>query len=263
MTLHLVTGASRGLGLALAAALLRDGHEVAAAARGERPAELAAIHGGRLFWSRLDLSDLTAARDWARDAVSARSRPEPVTLILNAGMVEPLVPVSGLRPDALDHHLRLNLSSPMMVTAGVLEGLGSRSAAPIPVPCRILAISSGAARYGVPHWSAYCAAKAGLDNFVRAVNAEADPANGGAGTVRAVSLAPGVIDTAMQAVIRDTPAPKRDRFLQLHRDGGLASPDTAAAAILAYLRRGDFGEREIDDLRDAANRPVRSVPSDP
>ncbi len=246
MTLHVVTGASRGLGEAVVRQLLREGHAVAAAARGSAPAGLDDKERELLHWTSIDLGDPEAARRWIVQAVEAHPRPDAAVLILNAGMLEPVVPVAALEPAALEAHMRVNLLSPMLVAAGFLQATASASP-----PRRILAVSSGAARRGIAHWSAYCAAKAGLDGFVRALNAE----SGSDGTMRAVSLAPGVIDTAMQAVIRGSETPDRERFLRLHAEGQLVAPQDAAAQLLAYLRRNDFGSHEIDDLRTAIGRP--------
>jgi benzil reductase ((S)-benzoin forming) len=138
----------------------------------------------------------------------------------------------------------VNLSSPMLLASGFLRATDGWNA-----ERRLLAISSGAARRGVPHWSAYCAAKAGLDNFIRSVNAEY-AGRPDAAPLRAVSMAPGVVDTAMQGTLRATPFPGDDRFHALHAENKLASPDDAAAAILAVLERDDFGTREIADIRD-------------
>ncbi|MGI4746249.1 MAG: SDR family NAD(P)-dependent oxidoreductase [Janthinobacterium lividum] len=240
MTLHVLTGASRGLGAAMLVRLLRDGHHVVAAARG--PAPELREHAGRLDWTRLDLGDLAAAQDWVIRTL-AGCEPQASVLILNAGSLDPLVPVENLRPDAVEAHLRINLASPMLVTAGFLEATRAW-----PVPRRILAISSGAGRRGVSHWSAYCSSKAGLDNFIRSLNAEYAGQTGA--SVRAVSLAPGVLDTAMQQTIRSLDAPDRERFRTLHAEGRLTSPDDAADAILAYLDRDDFGMNEIDDIRN-------------
>ncbi len=242
MTLHVVTGASRGLGAAMVRQLLREGHEVVAAARGAAPAGVEDADAARLHWTSIDLGDPEAARQWVVQAVGACSHVDGAVLVLNAGMLEPVAPVAALEAAALDAHMRLNLLSPMLVTAGFLQATAASSQ-----PRRILAVSSGAARRGVAHWSAYCAAKAGLDGFVRALNAE--------GSVRAVSLAPGVIDTAMQATIRGIEAPSRERFLKLHAEGQLAAAEDAAAALLGYLRRSDFGSHETDDIRMAVDRP--------
>lgn len=240
MTLHLVTGASRGLGAALVRQLLQEGHRVVAAARGPAPAD---IEGAiRLDWTRLDLADLEAGQDWITRSLAA-SRPEPTLLVLNAGVVLPVMSVAGLEPTPVEAHLRINLASPMLLSARFLAATDAWQ-----TERRILAISSGAARRGIPFWSAYCASKAGLDGFVRGLNADyADRADVGA--MRAVSLAPGVVDTAMQETIRGIPAPQQERFQTLHAAGQLAAPADAAAAILAYARRDDFGTHEIDDIR--------------
>lgn len=245
MTLHVVTGASRGLGAAMVRQLLREGHEVVAAARGPAPAGVEDADAARLHWTSIDLGDPEAARQWVVQAVGACSHVDGAVLVLNAGMLEPVAPVAALDAAALDAHMRLNLLSPMLVTAGFLQATAASSR-----PRRILAVSSGAARRGVAHWGAYCAAKAGLDGFVRALNAEGNAD----ASVRAVSLAPGVIDTAMQAAIRGIEAPSRERFLKLHADGQLATAEDAAAALLSYLRRSDFGSHETDDIRMAVDR---------
>jgi NAD(P)-dependent dehydrogenase (short-subunit alcohol dehydrogenase family) len=80
----------------------------------------------------------------------------------------------------------------------------------------------------------------------RAVALDGDP------QVRAVSLAPGVIDTDMQAEIRATPQdnfPMRQRFVDLKADGELAAPGDAARAIVDYALGEHFGAEPVADLR--------------
>ena len=99
--------------------------------------------------------------------------------------------------------------------------------------------------------ASYCAAKAGLDHLARAVALEEAALPNGA---RIVSLAPGVIDTDMQAQLRDSdPAlfPERERFIGLKTGGQLDSPDQAAAKLIRYLDRSDFGSNPVADVRDA------------
>jgi len=98
----------------------------------------------------------------------------------------------------------------------------------------------------------YCAAKAGMDHFSRAVALEEAAAPNGA---RIVSLAPGVIDTDMQVQLRGASAenfPDRTRFERLKNEGMLDSPETAAAKVLKYLAREDFGSNPVADVRDPA-----------
>jgi NAD(P)-dependent dehydrogenase (short-subunit alcohol dehydrogenase family) len=99
--------------------------------------------------------------------------------------------------------------------------------------------------------SMYCASKAGMDHYSRCVALEEAHLPNGA---RIVSLAPGVIDTDMQSDLRagdQSQFPERENFVNLKTAGALASPDEAAARILAYLKRPDFGQQPVADSRDA------------
>jgi NAD(P)-dependent dehydrogenase (short-subunit alcohol dehydrogenase family) len=96
----------------------------------------------------------------------------------------------------------------------------------------------------------YCATKAGLDHFSRSAALDeallANPAH-------IVSLAPGVIDTDMQTDLRSgnpTGFPDQANFIQLKQSGSLTSPADAAARVLGFLARGDFGSNAVADVRD-------------
>ena len=98
--------------------------------------------------------------------------------------------------------------------------------------------------------AAYCAQKAGLDHFARALALEEGAKPGGA---RVASVAPGIIDTDMQRQLRGAdPAgfPMQARFADFHRSGALDSPAQAAAKVLALLERDDFGAKPVTDVRD-------------
>jgi hypothetical protein len=69
-----------------------------------------------------------------------------------------------------------------------------------------------------------------------------------------VSLAPGVIDTDMQTEMRSSDSakfPEVQRFIDMKTSGQLASPQQAAARVLAWLDRPDFGSKPVADVRDA------------
>jgi NAD(P)-dependent dehydrogenase (short-subunit alcohol dehydrogenase family) len=90
-----------------------------------------------------------------------------------------------------------------------------------------------------------------MDHFSRAVALEeADRPNG----ARIVSLAPGVIDTDMQLQLRGADPgafPDRSTFVKLKAGGQLLTPDDAAARVLAFLDRADFGTQPVADVRDS------------
>ncbi|TWG82093.1 hypothetical protein L602_003900000200 [Cupriavidus gilardii J11] len=246
--LFIVTGASRGLGAALVRALLAPGHRLVAVARSRNPElEQAAQASGVPFaWHLQDLAQPSQAASWLASVLDSQDiTPASITLVLNAGVIQPIARIAELQEKTLVPHLMTNLVSPMTMTAAFLshsERFGC--------PRKILAISSGAARRPIEGWSAYCAGKAALDMFVRSVNAEYAGAPA-AQAVRAVALAPGVIDTGMQATIRDADFAQVERFRQLKEQDQLTPPDEAAARIAAYLQRPDFGATELDDIRNA------------
>ena len=244
--LFILTGASRGLGLGIAEQLLAEGSVVLAIAR--RATLASARAGGELIPWQADLQEAAPLagrlQDWLAEQASAAW--SSVTLINNAGVVSELAPLSASSAADLAHALRVGLEAPMLLTAAFL-----RATAAWTVPRKVLLISSGLGRRAMAGSASYCAAKAGLDHLARAVALEeADLPNG----ARIVSLAPGVIDTDMQVQLREAdPArfPERERFIAFKEAGQLDSPTAAAAKVLRYLSRADFGSNSVGDVREA------------
>lgn len=246
MHLSILTGASRGLGLAVAEQLLARGHHVLALSR--RAPDLVAPAGSQLTHWAVDLADSApvAARlaEWLGGLDG--SRVSSATLINNAGVVSTPAPLSESRADELLQALRVGLEAPTLLTAAFLKGTQAWTA-----PRKVLLVSSGLGRRGMAGSASYCAAKAGMDNLARAVALEeADKASG----ARVVSLAPGIIDTDMQVQLRSADRrlfPEGARFEQFKTGGQLDSPATAATKLLRYLDRADFGANPVADVRDA------------
>ncbi len=253
--LYIVTGTSRGLGAAVAEQLLAAGERVLAIARGANSGleAVARRTGAPLEQWSLDLADAPAAARRLAEWLSSAADPGAgacVTLINNAGLLAPIVPVDEVGEAQLSNVLRVDVEAPILLAAAFLRATRGWQA-----QRRVLMVSSGAGSTAYAGWSTYCAAKAALDHFVRAAALdEAQRAARGERAAQVVSLAPGVIDTAMQAQLRAAdPAafPSRQRFLDLHRDGALTSPEAAAARLLAYLDRPDFGQKAVADVRQA------------
>jgi NAD(P)-dependent dehydrogenase (short-subunit alcohol dehydrogenase family) len=243
----IVTGASRGLGLALAQQLLQRGHRLLTMQR-QPAAVLASATGAPLEQWSVDLADPLPVARRLRDWIAALPRAEvaSLTLVNNAALLVEPGPLAGADLDSVSRAARASLEAPLLLTAAFLE-----AGAGFGVPRKVLQISSGLGRHAMAGSAVYCAVKAGLDHAARSIALEEARQPGGA---RICSLAPGVIDTDMQVQLRGgDPAafPEQARFASLKSQGRLDSPETAAARVLAWLERADFGAEPAADVRDA------------
>ncbi|MBL8349279.1 MAG: SDR family NAD(P)-dependent oxidoreductase [Burkholderiaceae bacterium] len=253
--LYIVTGSSRGLGAALVAQLLQPGHVVLGMARRFNDAlqAQADASGAALTQWPVDLAEplMPAERLAAWLGEFDAAPPASATLINNAGLVGLPAPLGEVPLAELSQALRAGLEAALLLTSGFLRATGGWAA----TDRRVMNISSGLGRRAMAGSAAYCAAKAGMDHFSRAVALEqAAQANG----ARIVSIAPGVIDTEMQAQLRGADAtrfPERERFAQLHAQGLLTSPADGASQLLARLQHADFGREPIADIRDPIGKP--------
>lgn len=248
MQLTIVTGSSRGVGEALVEQLLQPGHLVLGIARHANPRLQALADGAglRLEQWPLDLAEplpaAQALQRWlaALDPATVRS----ATLINNAGVVGGGAPLHALPLAALSNALRIGLEATLLLSAAFLAATDGW-----PATRRVMNISSGLGRRGMAGSAAYCAAKAGMDNFSRALALEQAALPHGA---RVESVAPGVIDTDMQRELREGDPqrfPERERFVQLHAQGQLQTPAECAAKLLARLNAPGFGDEVVTDLR--------------
>jgi benzil reductase ((S)-benzoin forming) len=238
----ILTGHTRGLGAAVAEELLARGIPVLALAQ-TRQAALAERFPALLEQVELDLADSAALSRWLAGGPLERflAGCETALLVNNAGVLQPMGPAGAQDAPAIARAISLNVTAPLMLTNALV------AATPEAAGRRILHVSSGAARSPYPGWSIYCATKAALDHHARTVALDRVPG------LRISSLAPGVIDTDMQAEIRASSAerfPLRERFVALKRQGQLSSPGDAAARLVAYLLGENFGQEPVTDLRE-------------
>jgi NAD(P)-dependent dehydrogenase (short-subunit alcohol dehydrogenase family) len=248
--LYILTGASRGLGAAIARQLLAaDVHLLTLSRRPDASlADAAKASGVTLEQWALDLAhDIgSAARLEAWLHGHEPGRFASAALINNAGLLGRIGPLDASDAGSLAAVLRVGLEAPMLLAAAFL-----RATRGWPIDKRVLNVSSGAGRRPIAGWAAYCAAKSGLDHFTRvAAIDELQRPN----PARLVALAPGVIDTDMQGELRAADPsgfPDKPRFEELKASGQLASPDDAARRVLAHLARADFGREPVADARDA------------
>jgi benzil reductase ((S)-benzoin forming) len=232
MKLLLITGGSKGLGHALCEQFQARDYKILEFSR-SAPHE---------YSIRIDLANPEKSRLVVAGAIEPidPSELEELIVISNAGMLEPIGPTSSKSHSDLIKNMNTNYVSAVLVLTEIIARFQEAA-------CRkvIVNISSGAALKGRAGWSLYCAAKAGMENFIRALALEqkAQPQ-----PFIPINIDPGVIDTEMQALIRETPPadfPELERFVQLKKQGLLVPPDNVATAIIRILEQESlsFGVR--------------------
>lgn len=270
-TIAIVTGTSRGLGQALAQQLANQSTYLLSIARqaqvDEKTAQNAKQHGCHLHHISADLSDAKELatvgqqiHEWltksgqalALTAVQTAKHPIRFFLINNAGTLGPMAQFNGLAQDfespaIITQTLTLNLSAPIYLSSVFLQTTQSYRElnADLNICVQVMNISSGAGRNAYPGWSVYCASKTALDRYSEVAQLEAPFA-------QIVSMAPGVIDTSMQAHIRSRCTqdfPSVQRFKDLHEQQALNRPHDVARQLLTYSLHPDFGSKTLDDIR--------------
>ena len=248
--LYVLTGGSRGMGLAIAEQLLQRGNTLICISRNTNATltEQAQKVGAHLEqWSH-DLADGASASETLKKwlLLQDSTQLQSATLINNAGVIPTIAPLSQADPNNLAMALRVGLEAPMQLCAAFLGATENWN-----LPRKVVNISSGLGRRAMASQAGYCAAKAGMDHFTRCLALdEALKPNG----AKVTSLAPGVIDTDMQVQLRGAAPenfPDQNGFQQLKATGMLTSPADAAKRILDYMARPDFGSQPVSDVRDA------------
>jgi NAD(P)-dependent dehydrogenase (short-subunit alcohol dehydrogenase family) len=237
----IVTGHSRGLGGAIAEELLGRGHTVLGVARSAN-VPLGARFRDALEQIELDLADLKRLEQWIERGALERflAGADSVLLVNNAGTLQPIGRLETQPVVTVAQAVALNVGAALILASAFA------AATPHAGDRRIAHVSSGAARTPYAGWSIYCATKAALDHHARAVAVDATP------NLRICSIAPGVIETKMQAEIRASTLeqfPLRDRFREMQRTGTLDSPAHAAKRFVDHVLRDDFGKETVVDLR--------------
>ena len=235
---YLITGASRGIGKAIAEALAAAGGKVALTARSADALNTVAAsiqaNGGTALALEADAGDADAMAGVLRKTVSEFGGLDG--LINNAGMIDPIARMEAA--DAADwaHIFNINLVSPVVLTRMALPHLRASKGA-------LVNISSGAAHRPLEGWSAYCATKAALWMATQALHLEEGE------VIDAYAASPGTVDTEMQVQIR---ASGVNPISEIPREN-LAPPSLPAAGVVWLLaaRPEDLRGQDVN-VRDEA-----------
>ena len=229
LPIYVITGASKGLGRALALQMAEQGHTIFALARpSEALNEVEALLRSSSKDSmsiECDLSDLNSIA--AASTIIKANASFISGIVHNAGAVAPVKPIKGAAGEAWARSVHVNLIGVHALTQQIYQLLGGEKQS------RITTISSGASLRPVESWSAYCVSKAGLDMWSRCMAEE-----GQAHNISSIAVAPGVVDTGMQLEIRSTPSedfPSLQSFIDLHEQGQLVSSAAVAGQLIPLV----------------------------
>jgi 3-oxoacyl-[acyl-carrier protein] reductase len=213
----LVTGASRGIGRAIAAKLAAQGATVVAAAREQNAAgtvgEITAA-GGKAEVASVDVSDAAAIDALVAGALERHGRID--ILVNNAGITRDQLMLRMKRAD-WDAVIATNLTGAFSLTQAVLKPMIRQKGG------RIICISSVVGQGGNAGQANYAASKAGLIGFAKAVAQEVASRN-----ITVNVVAPGLIDTDMTRAITGGAQDEWAARIPLKR---LGTPDDIAAAV--------------------------------
>jgi benzil reductase ((S)-benzoin forming) len=160
---------------------------------------------------------------------------EEILVINNAATLDPIGPTSKKAADRVLANINTNFASPILALSLIVAHFQEAR-------CRkvIASISSGAARKSYYGWSLYCAAKAGIEAYIEVLALEQQKEKT---PFIPINIDPNVIDTEMQALIRNTcpdDFPDVNRFQRRKTEGDLATPEAVAQQVLGIIDKEEL-----------------------
>lgn len=247
MNLFIITGTSKGLGEAIAKKLISPENRLACISRNKNLdlIDLAEHKNCVLDYYEFDLTETNEIKSLLKKILDKidQSKIEKITLINNAGTVEPIKPMG--RSDDLDiqKNITLNLISPTIMINNFIKLTNS-----IPVKKDILNISSGAAKRAVYGWAPYCSSKAGINLLTETAALELQDTE-----YSVYSFSPGVVDTSMQKRIRSSSEEdfvELNRFINLKEQGKLLKPSFVAEQIIDLLDSNELKNGGVYHMKE-------------
>jgi len=228
-----ITGASRGIGLAVTRLLLKIFNaRVVALSRSQTP-ELLALTSDDLLIVPCDVANESALRDAIHGAEQIYNHIDG--LVLNAGMLDPVGPIGGEAPlSAWKHHFDVNFFALVTALKAALPALRRSE-----LGGKVVFVSSGAAVKGSVGWGPYSASKAAMNSLCRTLAVE-EP------SILSIALRPGMVDTDMQATLRTSAGSAlakedHEKFVKAYNEGKLVKPEDVGHVIAALVLRAQSG----------------------
>ncbi|MEW9051795.1 MAG: (S)-benzoin forming benzil reductase [Neobacillus sp.] len=252
MKYAIITGASRGLGEAIAVRLLEEQMAVVSVSRteNEQLKKFALEKGLNYTYYHCNLSlEIQVQEVFLEIAHSILTKnPKEIYLFNNAGVIDPIETVGKLDQTPILRNIQVNLIAPILITNIFLNKAGQTNSKVI-----VTNITSGAATRPIEGWSVYCTSKAGLNMFTETVAIEQATQNT---QNKIISFSPGVMDTDMQTTIRSSSKDafkELEKFIEFKEKNKLLSADVVGNALVDFILQVDMVSGKVYHISDLLN----------
>ncbi|MEJ6793881.1 MAG: SDR family NAD(P)-dependent oxidoreductase [Flavobacteriales bacterium] len=232
MNLFYITGTSSGIGYAIATLLLKDSNNIVIGISRRNKIEHKNYHH-----ISHDLSLPILANTFEKLDANYNK----IVLINNAGQVGPVTPMGKQTYEEINQNYAINLVAPTLLCNDFIGAYKDHSALKM-----IINVSSGAGKHAIESWNTYCASKAALDMLSLVIQAEHPE-------FKVYALAPGIVDTEMQAAIREANKedfPHLEKFVGYKKEGELADAGLVAQKYLKLIENPELFKDTICSVRD-------------
>lgn len=243
----IITGASRGLGKALAQACNEKGTVLHLISRNPDAASI--VSEGIVADVRTYAVDLAKGNydDVIKTIAAGMNKPSFIGFINNAAVLEPIGPLGTIDSDALAQIITVNCTAPLLMINAFI-----RYCSHFTCERRIINITSGAAKRPYYGWSGYCASKTALNMISQVASTEQRSLHGEDG-IKVMAIAPGILDTDMQRSIRKQPQEaftEVGKFIEYYKANALQTPASVARKIKDTLFGAFFPDGDVLDVKD-------------
>lgn len=237
----IITGASKGIGNAIAKEFNKNGYNVISLSR-TKADNLTGVNQ-----VECDLSDLEGLELVMKSILTKvkYSSPTSITLINNAGSLGLINKLENIDYQNIIQSVNINYTAPLILNSIFIKETESWE-----IERKIRTISSGAANGSYDGWSVYCSTKAAVDRMTKVIGVEQESKEN---PVHAIAIYPGVVDTGMQAQIRNSSEEEFsnvERFKAMKASNELALPIEVAIKILVIENDTSIENGSIVDVRD-------------
>jgi benzil reductase ((S)-benzoin forming) len=249
----IITGASKGLGAAIAKRLFNEQISVISVSRTENEdlKKLALEKGADYKHFSCNLALEKEVQEVFMDIAHCIFEKDPKEILVfnNAGVVEPIHTVGNLDQTPIIRNVQINLIAPMLIT-----NLFLNKAQNTETKVQVVNVTSGAAVRSIEGWSVYCSSKAGLNMFTQTAAIEQNELKT---QNKIIAFSPGIMDTEMQGTIRSSSKEafkELEKFKDFKENNMLLPAETVGNALVDLILNGDVESGKIYNINELLNK---------